>query len=127
MIALAGCGTRGNVTRLRIEGTVSLSGGEKLNGSITFVPAEGLSGPAATTAIVDGKYRFAETNGPTSGPHRVIVRRIDSKGRFPESRGNSPKTDAKSVTNPVGKVEWTFACDLKATDSGPRNFILDAE
>jgi hypothetical protein len=106
---------------------VRLKTGERLNGSITFVPAEGHSGSAATTAIVDGKYRFDLTNGPTPGEHRVIVKRIDLKGRTPESRGTSQKTDAKSVTNPPGKVEWTFSCNLKATDSGPRDFTVDAE
>lgn len=127
VVVLVGCETRNHVARFPLDGTVRLGNGEKLNGSITFVPAEGRSGPAATTAIVDGKYRFDATNGPTPGPHRVIVKRIDFKGRMLESRGGKQKTDAKSATNPAGKVEWTFTCDLKATDSGPRDFTLDAE
>jgi len=124
---LAGCGGRNSASRLPIRGTVSFSTGQKLRGAITFVPAEGHAGPAATTAIVDGRYQFDATNGPTPGPHRVIVKRIDSRGRLPESRGDSQKADAKSVTNPALKVEWTFACDLKATDVGPRDFTLDTE
>lgn len=127
MAASAGCGSGSSVARLPLEGTIRLNTQETFNGSITFVPAEGRSGPAATTAILEGKYRFDATNGPTAGPHRAIVKRIDSKGKIPEARGNNTKTDAKSVTNPVGKVEWTFACDLKATDWGPRDFTLDAE
>jgi hypothetical protein len=124
---LVGCGARNSVSRLPIAGSVSLSTGEKLRGAITFVPVEGHTGPAATTAIVDGRYQFNATNGPTPGPHRVIVKRIDSRVRMPDLHGGSRKTDSKSATNPSGKVEWTFACDLEATDSGPRDFTLDAE
>jgi hypothetical protein len=122
-----GCETRNGTARLPINGTVRPTSGEKLSGSITFVPAEGRAGPAATTAVVDGKYRFDVTNGPTAGDHRVIVKRIEPRGRIPESGASGQKTDAKSVTNPAGKVEWTFSCNLKATDSGPRDFTVDAE
>src|SRR5262245_5663848 len=124
MIASAGCGSASNVARLPLEGAIRLSTGETLNGSITLVPAEGGSGPAATTAIVDGKYRFDAKNGPTPGEHRVIVKRITSRVRIPEPR---QKADSKSVTNPAGKVEWRLSCNLKATDAGPRDFTLDAE
>jgi len=126
-IAPAGCGQRDSITRLPIKGAVSSSTGQKLHGAITFVPAEGHAGPAATTAIVDGQYQFDTINGPVPGPHRVIVKRIDSSGRIPEPRASSQKTDAKSVTNPAGRVEWTFSCNLKATESGPHDFTIDAE
>jgi hypothetical protein len=127
MVVSAGCGSGSNVARLPLEGTIHLGTGETLNGSITFVPAEGRPGPAATTAVVDGKYRFDTTNGPTAGEHRVIVKRIISRGRIPDPRASSQKTDSKSVTNPAGKVEWSLSCNLKATDAGPRDFTLEAE
>jgi len=124
---LAGCGERNSVSRLPIKGTVSFNTGEKLRGAVTFIPAEGHNGPAATTAIIDGQYQFNATNGPTPGPHRVIVKRIDASGRFPEARGGTQKADSKSATNPTAKVEWTFSCNLSSTDAGPRDFTLDAE
>ena len=126
-LTTVGCGAQGKVSRLPVSGTVSSHSGETLNGSITFVPAEGRSGPAATTAIVDGKYRFDATNGPTAGEHRVIVKRIAAKRTMLESRGGSQKADAKSVAPAIAKNEWTFSCNLNATDSGLRDFSLDAE
>src|SRR5262245_47123222 len=57
-LILAGCGARSNASRLPVTGTVAFPNGEKFNGSISFVPAEGRAGPAATAAIVDGTYRF---------------------------------------------------------------------
>jgi len=122
-----GCGAQGKVSRLPVSGTVSFASGELLNGSITFVPSEGRSGPAATTAIVDGKYRFDVTNGPTAGEHRVIVKRLVAKRTILESRGSGQKTDAKAAASAPTKNEWTLSCNLKAPDSGPRDFTLDAE
>ena len=76
---LAGCG-KGGPARLPIEGSVVRADGEKIHGSITFVPAEGREGPAATTGVLDGAYRFDRENGPTAGPHRVMVHKMIAKG-----------------------------------------------
>jgi len=121
---LVGCGRANSLSHLPVSGTVSVSSGEKLNGSITYIPVEGRSGPAATTAVVDGKYRFDETNGPTPGEHRVIVKRIVSKRTTLESRG-TPKTDSNSTS--AVKNEWSFNCDLETRGSSQRDFNLDAE
>ena len=126
-LILVGCGSGSKLSRLPVSGTVSFHSGETLNGSISFIPAEGRSGPAATTAVVDGKYRFDATNGPTAGEHRVIVKRIVAKRTMLESRGGSQKADAKSVAPAIAKNEWTFSYNLNATDSGPRDFTLDSE
>src|SRR6266496_4366473 len=107
-VILAGCGNRSSAGRIPLAGTVRLASGERLDGSITFVPAEGRTGPAATTAIVDGKYRFEATNGPTPGEHRGIVKRIVAKRTMLETRGGNQKTDSKSVTAHAARVEWTF-------------------
>jgi len=42
-------------------------------GSISFFPDRGHSGPAASTSIADGNYRFTTLSGPFAGPHRVVV------------------------------------------------------
>ncbi|MFH1266075.1 MAG: hypothetical protein ABIK89_10135 [Planctomycetota bacterium] len=43
------------------------------HGSIRFLPAPGNSGPAASTTIVDGEYRFTDESGPHGGPHQVCI------------------------------------------------------
>ena len=66
--ALAGCGQGKGVERLPVHGTVTLSSGEKLSGSITFLPAKGQLGPAATTKLAEGSYKFDRSNGPRRAP-----------------------------------------------------------
>ena len=75
---IVGCG-KGGPARFPVHGAVSRSDGEKVNGSITFLPSEGLTGPAATASLIESEYRFDRENGPTAGPHQVIVHKITSK------------------------------------------------
>src|SRR5437016_13607117 len=77
--ALTGCGGSSSVERLPVHGTVALAGGETISGSISFVPAKGASGPAATVSLIDGEYQFDRSNGPGAGPHQVIVQRVIPK------------------------------------------------
>jgi len=52
---------------------VSVDGLPVARGSISLFPDRGHSGPAASTSISDGNYRFTTINGPFAGPHRVVV------------------------------------------------------
>ena len=63
---------------------MTLPSGEKLSGSITFLPAPGRPGPAATTKLAEGSYQFDRSNGPTAGPHTVIIRRVVSRAKMIE-------------------------------------------
>ena len=86
---LGGCGKKG-VERLPLHGTVTVASGEKVNGSITFRPADG-RGPSANVKLAEGSYQFDRKNGPAAGPHIVIVKRGLPPGRahsrqFPRSR-----------------------------------------
>jgi hypothetical protein len=109
---LVGCGKGDGATRLPVVGAVWLSSGEKLTGSITFVPAAGHRGPAATTTLVDGNYRFDRSNGPTAGPHRVIVRRVISKSRMLEGLASKQPKDVKPAPARDSKMEWTLFVDV---------------
>ena len=123
---LPGCGKAGGLVRLPVRGTVLLSNGEKLSGSVTFVPTEGRSGPAATTALVEGRYEFDQTNGPTAGRHRVIVKRAISKGPMSGPR------DGKTTPAPPGaasrgspKAEWALYVDVSADTADQCDLNLD--
>jgi hypothetical protein len=117
-VAMAGCGQRGGVVRLPVYGSVTSSGEEKPSGTITFLPAEGQSGPAATAALVDGQYRFDQADGPTAGPHRVIVKRTLSKDPS-ETPGNArpPAIPGKTPAGDGQKTDWTLSVDVPA--AGP--------
>ena len=86
LIAFLGMpGCRPESSRRPIFGIVSVDGTPVARGSISFFPDRGHSGPAASTSISAGNYRFTTVSGPFAGPHRVVV---------------GVETDPRGVTNP---------------------------
>jgi len=71
LLVVFGCTSESD--RRPISGTVSVDGTLVARGSISFFPDRGHAGPAASTAISAGNYRFTTTNGPSAGPHRVVI------------------------------------------------------
>jgi hypothetical protein len=102
---LFGCRRGTSLDRLPEHGTVTLASGEKLTGSITFLPEKGQSGPSATAKLAEGSYRFDRNDGPTAGPKTVIVRRIVPRRAAVESI--SKKQPAQQT-----KSEWTVSAEL---------------
>jgi len=72
-VYLCGCGGSSEPGRHALQGTVSVGGNAIVKGSISFLPAPGVSGSPASTAIEEGEYRFTEENGPFAGEHRVVI------------------------------------------------------
>jgi len=94
-----------------------LANGEKLSGSITFLPATGQPGPAATTKLAEGSYQFNRSNGPTVGPHVLIVKRIVPRSRIPELAADKQAVEER-------KVEWTESADLLDDGQYLQDFTL---
>ncbi len=69
----AGCSKPSGPRRVNASGTVRLAGHPLPPGSISFQPEQGHSGPVANGEIVDGRYRLTTDDGPTPGPHRVVI------------------------------------------------------
>ncbi|HTQ38720.1 MAG TPA: hypothetical protein VMJ32_06815 [Pirellulales bacterium] len=111
-----------------IHGTVTTISGEKLNGSISFIPDDGSSGPAAMATLTDGKYQFDENNGPAVGPHKVIVRRTAAKNRIPTPNTNDTKIDTAKQNSAESKTEvkteWKLTANLTA-NVNQYNFTLE--
>jgi hypothetical protein len=123
-ILLDGCG-KGGVVRLPVHGTVALSNGENLSGSITFRPVEGSPGPAAIATLTDGRYQFDRGDGPTAGPHRVIVMRTVSKRTLLESRGSKTSPASKAAAaGAEAKMEWTLSADVADDGAYQCDFTL---
>jgi hypothetical protein len=72
LLATAGCGASVDPRR-PIHGEVTVDALRVERGSISFLPTGETVGPAATTAIVDGRYEFTRINGPYTGTYRVKV------------------------------------------------------
>ena len=97
-------------------GTVTDPGGEKISGSISFVPHQGRPGPGAIASLIEGEYRFDKTNGPTVGLHRVIVTRTASKEPTAKQAGSpkGPPAGKKGVAVPSPGMPWTLSADVPA-------------
>ena len=123
---LFGCGRKG-LDRLPVHGTVTFANGEKPDCSIMFKPAKGQPGPSATTKVVNGNYQFDRSNGPTAGPHTVIVTRIvhrsfqpladkkaaaEKKAAADKKATANKKTVADNKAGPDEKTEWTESADI---------------
>ncbi|MBI5759377.1 MAG: hypothetical protein HZA46_12735 [Planctomycetales bacterium] len=94
----SGCSQSSGPRRVPVRGTVKLAGQLFQPTSISFQPTEGHSGPAANTAIVNGVYQFTTEDGPTAGPHRVLISVAPAKGSGGENDPPRPK-----------KTRWEFS------------------
>jgi len=120
-----GCGKAG-LARLPVCGTVSGANGEKLSGSISFLPTKGTLGPAATTGLVAGAYRFDREDGPTAGPHNVIVNKHVAKDAVLKSLDHetSPASREAGMAGD-GKTVWTLSADVPADPPYECDFQLE--
>lgn len=118
LAAAAGCGRQNAAARLPVFGRASGPGGEKFNGSITFLPAPGREAPAAIGSIVQGEYRFDATNGPTAGAWDVVIRSAPTKG--PPPRAAASRSSAPGQAKNAPTTEWKFPAVVPA--AGPYRF-----
>jgi len=83
--------------RRPLHGRVQVDGVGIARGSISFLPAEGNSGPAANASIVDGKYSFTKETGPRGGPHRVLIDTFVPPGQGDVPAPEQPMRDMKKT------------------------------
>ena len=76
-----GCAKSQTLQRLAVSGTVTANGDPLPTGTITFLPAEGTSGPAVGGTIEQGKFKLTAANGPAAGTHRVEIRASRPTGK----------------------------------------------
>lgn len=118
---LPGCGA-GEPRRVAVFGTVRRVGGAPVvQGGINFRPDKQHRGPAASTEILGGTYRFDSSNGPTAGHYQVVITTWSSPTKQPgapdpagESGAAGPRTEwVREVTVPG--VE-SFSYDITLED-----------
>jgi hypothetical protein len=89
--------------RQPISGLVTVDGQSVDQGSITFLPDRGHRGPAASSAITAGNYRFTTENGPTPGDHRVIVG-IETNPNAADSVASTTPSPSSPEASSVAKL-----------------------
>jgi hypothetical protein len=95
VLCCMGCGHR-NDNRAAITGKVTLDRQPLEQGSIRFLPTEGVEGAIACAAIVNGRYQLSVKAGPALGWNRVEINGARKTGRmidkpFPQ-RGMTEET-----------------------------------
>lgn len=90
ILLVAGCGAPSGPERIPIMGNVVREGELVDTGTIQFVPSGG--GPAAQTAIKDGRYQFTKENGPVEGKQTVNIVQFALRA---EAEPGTPKKDAE--------------------------------
>lgn len=119
---------------MRIEGSITVDGQPVKEGSITFQPLPGTSGPVSGASIIDGHYKIDKAKGPVVGEYQ-----IDLTGRVPtgrkittEAAGDKITTDEmkdiiplkhRSQNDPMSKNPEIGREPLKATVVPGKNMI----
>jgi hypothetical protein len=81
LLAGIGCG-KGDANRGAIAGQVKLDGQPLEQGSILFMPMEGVKGSIADGEIVNGRFQLLGKNGPAVGWNRVEIRALRKTGKL---------------------------------------------
>lgn len=116
---LCGCGSEDGPKRIPVHGTVEWSAKAVPDGSISFLPAEGLKGPAANAPIIEGGYDFTSENGPSPGPHRAVIGFVPPKSELLQSAPTGRGSQGQSRT------KWEFDVVIPDEGSFEKSFTLE--
>jgi len=115
-LGLTGCG--GEISkRVALSGKVTQAEQPVKQGAISLVPAEGHRGPAANTAITDGRYQFNSEDGPEPGPYKVTVMISFTKDELMKRRDEVP----------APRTQWDFEIKVPESGSPTEDFRLEAK
>ncbi len=126
MALLVGCTGGDGPDRVPMRGSVTRDGSPVAQGTVSLLPAEGHSGPAATTAIEQGRFEFDGTNGPAAGPHRLVVSLGLDKADFLATAGKEGAGRGRTgppVAPSAGR--WEFRVDVPKQGPFEYDITLD--
>jgi hypothetical protein len=110
LLSCMGCG-RGHPNLATISGKVKLDGQPVQQGSIQFLPMQGVEGSIANGEIVEGRYRISGKAGPAIGWNRVEISSSRKTGRLvPEPY---PKHGTREETVEAVAPRFNSASTLK--------------
>jgi hypothetical protein len=121
---LAGCSSSGP-ERAEVSGTVKLNGVFVEEGSISFIPVEGTTGPEAGTAIRDGKYHMPRASGAVVGRNRVVLRTIRKTGRKVQDPTAPPGVKTDELVEGFPRDHNLDSTVIREVESGSNTFDFD--
>ena len=116
---VTGCGHR-VPQRAAVAGSVTFDGRPLEQGSILFVPVEGVQGIAAGGRIEHGQYRLSATDGPMAGRHRVEIRAARKTGKMVRTSTvlrNETAAEIVELIPPRFNSASTLRVDIKPGDN----------
>ncbi len=114
IVATAGCGSGDGLPRVAVSGTVKMAGKDLPDGSISIVPQEGHSGPAANGSVEDGWFSFSNADGPVAGPHRFTITHTPNKDELIKLRASGKEI----------QTSWEFELTIPEESSFEHDFTL---
>lgn len=120
-VSLVGCS---GSDQMKVSGQVTLDGNPVENGTISFLPADGI-GPSAADLITDGRY----TVEASPGPKRVEIHGYKTLGqkRYDPTDPKSPMVDIKEPIVPEKyNVKSQLTCDIER-GRDDLNFALQSQ
>ena len=118
-LLLAGCSGSDGPERVPLHGQVTRAGASVGRGTISLLPAEGQSGPAATTVIEEGRYEFTRSDGPVAGPHRVVISLAVDEKEAPASPPAPPPGPAGKAASPAKSSARRWELRVDVPEKGP--------
>lgn len=98
-----GCSGQSGPQRIAVDGIVDHKAQPLVNGTITIVPSGKQGGPAANGMIEQGKFHIPAGEGPSEGPHTVIINLTPQKSGS-HTAGGSPQMPPR--------MRWEFKVDI---------------
>src|SRR5262249_5814225 len=110
-VTVAGCAGGDRTPRVPVSGTVTLNGQPLESGQITFIPDTGEN--VVGTAIKNGRYSLARSEGPSPGSHRVNIWSQAPTGKKVPSDPETPGSELIDETREVLPARYNKKTELK--------------
>ncbi|WP_406696772.1 carboxypeptidase-like regulatory domain-containing protein [Singulisphaera sp. Ch08] len=126
-----GCGSRDELPREPLSGTVTLAGKPVTSGSITFMPSDSNSpGTGATAQILDGAYDVPKVSGLIPGTYRVTISQIEEGSKQAAANAQPGDGDAplmKELIPAKYNTKSTLQAEVVKDGKNVFDFSLDAK
>ena len=120
VLALSGYEGGDSEEGIEVSGKVTWQGESLGTGKILFTPGEDNSGPAAGSAIENGRYRISAENGPDRGTYQIVVTASGPPSKF--KTFGSRRVGAKPL--PEENLFFTFTREL-VTNNGEAQLAFE--
>ncbi len=123
-LATSGCHRADSPPRVAVYGTVKRAGVAVPSATISFLPANGQLGPAATTVVTRGQYRFDTETGPVAGPQRVLID-LGTTMKLGVAEAGASHEASSGRAAAQEQREWEFSLDVPVAEQFEHNVDLE--